>query len=79
VFARPRGYFGLPRDRISFDGQSPPGVPAGVAGVASSKLKLKDSGRAVVAEFDSGLVKERIVARAWPAAENRLVVLEMHH
>ncbi len=77
-FIRPRAYFGLPRDRINFDGQSPPGVPTGVAGVAASKLRLKDSGRAVVAEFDSGLVKERIVGRAWPAAENRLVVLEMH-
>jgi triacylglycerol lipase len=79
TFTRPRGYFGLPRDRITFDGQSPPGVPTGVAGISSSTLRLKDSGRAVVAQFDSGVVSERIVGRAWPAAENRLVVLEMHY
>ncbi len=38
IMTRPRGYFGLPRDTISLDAKSPPGVPAGVAGVASSKL-----------------------------------------
>lgn len=79
VFTRPRGYFGLPRDRIVLDGAAPPGVPQGVAGVSSARLKLNDSGRAVAASFDSGAISERIVGRAWPAAENRLVVLELHH
>ena len=81
TFSRPRGYFGVPRDRIVFDGQSPPpGVPPGVAGVAQSKLRLAgETGRAVAAEFESGPIRERIVGRAWPAAENRLVLLEMHH
>ena len=79
VFTRPRGYFGLPRDRIVFDGAAPPGVPPGVAGVSSSRLKLADSGRAVAASFESGPISERIVGRAWPAAENHLVVLELHH
>ncbi len=78
VLTRPRGYFGLPRDRISFDGQPPPGVSTGVAGVSSSRLRLTDSGRAVVGQFQSGVISERIVGRAWPAAENRLVVLELH-
>ena len=71
---RPRGYFGLPRDQISFDGKAPPGVPQGVAGVASSKLKLSEtSGRAVVGEFNG----ERIVGRVWPAANNELSILEL--
>lgn len=80
TFSRPRGYFGVPRDRIVFDGQSPPpGVPAGVAGVSQSKLRLAgEAGRAVTAEFESGPIRERIVGRAWPTAENRLVLLEMH-
>ncbi len=81
VFTRPRGYFGIPRDRVVFDGISPPpGVPAGgVAGIASSRLRLAaGAGRPVVGEFDSGPLHERIVARAWPAAENHLVVLELH-
>ena len=74
TFERPRGYFGLPRDTISLDGKAPPGVPPGTAGVSSSKLKLTDApGRAVVGEFNG----ERIVGRAWPAANNELVVLEL--
>ena len=76
TFTRPRGYFGVPRDTFSFDGISPPpGVPAGVAGVAQSKLKLAAGPvRPVVAEFNG----ERIVGRAWPAAENRVVLIELH-
>ena len=79
TLTRPRGYFGVPRDRIVFDGVNPaPGIPPGVAGVSSSKLKLASgAGRPVVAEYESGVVRERIVGLAWPAAENRLVVLEL--
>ena len=76
TFTRPRGYFGVPRDQLSLDGISPaPGVPAGVAGVSQSKLKLAAGpARPVVAEFNG----ERIVGRAWPAAENRVVLIELH-
>ncbi len=74
TFDRPRGYFGLPRDQISLDGKAPPGVPAGTAGVSSSKLKLTEgAGRAVVGQFND----ERIVGRAWPAANDELVTLEL--
>ena len=74
TFERPRGYFGLPRDQISFDGKAPPGVSPGTAGVSSSKLKLTEgAGRAVVSQFND----ERIVGRAWPAANNELVYLEL--
>lgn len=76
TLTRPRGYFGLPRDRIVFDGQDPaPGIPPGVAGVSVSKLKLPAGPlRAVAAEFNG----ERIVARNWPASQNHVVVLELH-
>ena len=75
AFTRPRGYFGVPRDRIGFDGTSPPpGVPTGVAGVAQSKIKpVAGPMRPVVAEFNG----ERIVGRTWPAAENRVVIIEL--
>ena len=75
VLSRPRGYFGVPRDRISLDGTSPPaGIPSGVAGVSSARLKVADAaGRAVAGEFNG----ERIVGRAWPAAGNHVVVLEL--
>ena len=74
--SRPRGYFGLPRDSISLDGKSPPaGIPTGTAGVAVAKLKVTDTaGRAVAGKFNG----ERIVGRAWPAAENHVVILELH-
>lgn len=79
TLARPRGYFGLPRDRIVLDGQSPaPGIPPGVAGVASSKVKLRETGRAVVGEYTTeGGRTERLVGRAWPLAENHVVTLEL--
>jgi hypothetical protein len=76
TLTRPRGYFGLPRDTIVFDGQNPaPGIPPGGAGLAQSKLKIPAGPlRAVPAEFNG----ERIVGRNWPAAENRVVFLELH-
>ena len=79
TLTRPRGYFGVPRDRIVLDGIAPaPGITAGVAGVSASKNKLgSGAGRPVAAEFESGVVSERIVGRAWPAAENRVVILEL--
>jgi len=75
TMTRPRGYFGVPRDRISLDSASPPaGIPSGVAGVSSATVKVADTaGRAVAGEFNG----ERIVGRAWPAAENHVVVLEL--
>jgi pimeloyl-ACP methyl ester carboxylesterase len=79
TLSRPRGYFGLPRDSISLDGQAPPGIPPGVAGVSSSKLKLAEgAGRPVVAEYRSGELAERIVGVAWPAQDNHVVLIELH-
>ena len=75
AMSRPRGYFGVPRDRISLDGRSPPpGIPSGVAGVARTKIKLADpTPRSVVGEFDG----ERIVARSWPTAHDHTVTIEL--
>jgi len=75
VLARPRGYFGVPRDRISLDGQSPPaGIPNGVAGVATAKAKIADATpRTIVGEFNG----ERIVGRTWPVAHDHTVTLEL--
>jgi pimeloyl-ACP methyl ester carboxylesterase len=77
---RPRGYFGLPRDTITFDGQSPPpDIPPGVAGVSSNKRMLADVGKVVVGEFSSGAIKERIVGRTWSARDGHVSVLELHY
>lgn len=77
-FSRPRGYFGLPRDTVLLDGAVAPGIPPGVAGVSSSKKLLSALDRPVVAEFRSGAIAERIVARPWPASEGHVTVIELH-
>jgi pimeloyl-ACP methyl ester carboxylesterase len=80
TLARPRGYFGLPRDTIVFDGKSPPpGLQPGVAGAALNKLLLRDAQRSVTAEFRSGVLHEQLVGWAWPAADKHVSVLELHY
>jgi pimeloyl-ACP methyl ester carboxylesterase len=75
LMTRPRGYFGLPRDIVLLDGKEPtdikPGVPTDA--VTSLRLSAAEAGRQVVGMFN----EERIVARAWPASENRIAVIEM--
>jgi hypothetical protein len=75
IMSRPRGYFGLPRDVVLLDGKEPTDVKAGVPTDSLTTLKLPADGigRAVAALFN----EERIVARAWPAAENRIAVAEL--
>lgn len=76
TMTRPRGYFGVGRDRMSLDGAAPPGIPPGVPGVSASTLRLKDAApRSIAAEFNG----ERIVVRPWPANENRIVFAEFHY
>jgi pimeloyl-ACP methyl ester carboxylesterase len=74
VLTRPRGYFGVPRDQVLLDGSAAPGIPTGVAGVASSKLKLTEAGsRTVIGVFNG----ERIAGRSWPVGSNEVSYLEM--
>jgi triacylglycerol lipase len=76
TMTRPRGYFGVGRDRMSLDGISPPpGIAAGVAGLSSSKIKVMTPGyRTVIAEFN----QEKIAVRTWSAKDNRVVIAEFH-
>jgi pimeloyl-ACP methyl ester carboxylesterase len=75
LMSRPRGYFGLPRDLVLFDGKEPVDVKAGVPtdSVSTLRLPAAEAGRPVTALFN----QERIVARAWPASENRIAVAEL--
>lgn len=75
IMTRPRGYFGLPRDIVLLDGREPADVKAGVPTDSTTTLRLPaaEAGRPVVAMFN----QERIVARAWPASENRIVLAEL--
>jgi len=67
--------FGLPRDVVLLDGKEPTDVKPGVPtdSVTTLRLPAAEAGRPVVALFN----QERIVARAWPAAENRIAVAEL--
>ena len=75
LMSRPRGYFGIPRDVVLFDGKEPTDVKPGVPTDSLSTLRLPaaEAGRSVAALFN----EERIVARAWPASENRIAVAEL--
>lgn len=74
VMTRPRGYLDPARDQMSFDGISPPPGALPGAGVASSRIRPGGPlPRAVAAEFNG----ERVVGRAWPAADNHLALLEL--
>ena len=75
LMSRPRGYLGLPRDVVLIDGREPKDVKSGVPtdSVTTLRLPAEEAGRAVVAMFNT----ERIVARAWPASENRIAVAEL--
>jgi len=75
LFNRPRGYFGIPRDVVLLDGRQPPELRAGVAiaATATARIPAAELGRPVAGVFN----EERIVARAWPAAEGRISVAEL--
>ncbi|HYF41267.1 MAG TPA: twin-arginine translocation pathway signal, partial [Ramlibacter sp.] len=73
IMDRPRGYLDPARDKMAFDGQTPPPGAVLGAGVSSSRLKPTGLPRAIVAEFNG----ERVVGRTWPLAENRVSVLEL--
>jgi hypothetical protein len=75
MMSRPRGYFGLPRDVVLFDGKEPVDVKAGVPADSLTTLRLStaEAGRPVTALFN----QERIVARTWPASENRIAIAEL--
>jgi hypothetical protein len=73
--SRPRGYFGIPRDTVLLDGKEPSDITPGVPTDSLTTLRLAPTevGRSVIAIFN----EERIVARAWPASENRIAVAEL--
>lgn len=73
IMDRPRGYLDPGRDKMAFDGQTPPPGAVLGAGVSSSRIKPTGLPRALVAEFNG----ERVVGRTWPLAENHVSVLEL--
>ena len=72
VMSRPRGYFGVGRDKFSLDGKVPPGITDGVPAVSTGRLHFDGGPRTVVAMFNN----ETIATRIWPTKENHIVVAE---
>ncbi len=73
IMNRPRGYFDPLRDRMAFDGQSPPPGAVNGAGVSASRIKPTGLPRTLVAEFNG----EKVVGRSWPLADGHVSVLEL--
>ena len=73
IMSRARGYLDPGRDKMAFDGMTPPPGAVLGAGVASSRVKPEGLPRAIVAEFNG----ERVVGRTWPLKENHISVLEL--
>jgi triacylglycerol lipase len=72
IMSRPRGYFGVGRDKFSLDGKVPPGINDGVPGASTGKLAFDAAQRTVMAVFNT----ETIAARTWPAKDSHIVVAE---
>ncbi|MBS0219850.1 MAG: alpha/beta fold hydrolase [Proteobacteria bacterium] len=72
MMSRPRGYFGIGRDKFSLDGKVPPGITEGVPAVSTGKLPFDAKPRTVVAVFNN----ETIPTRTVPAKDNHIVVAE---
>ncbi len=72
IMARPRGYFGIGRDKFSLDGKVPPNITDGVPAVAAGRLAFDTVLKPVLAVFNN----ETVPARTWPAKDNHIVVAE---
>jgi pimeloyl-ACP methyl ester carboxylesterase len=73
IMSRPRGYFGVGRDRFTLDGRVPPGINDGVPGASTGRLAFDASPvRTVMAVFNN----ETIPTRTWPARDGHIVVAE---
>jgi pimeloyl-ACP methyl ester carboxylesterase len=72
MMSRPRGYFGIGRDKFSLDGKVPPGITEGVPAVSTGKLHFDAKPRTVMAVLNN----ETIATRTFPAKDNHIVVAE---
>jgi pimeloyl-ACP methyl ester carboxylesterase len=76
AITRPRGYFGVGRDRFEIDGNVPDGVTPGVPGVSFARMRVPAQPRRTIpTRFND----EHIAVVNWPASENRIVVAEFHY
>ena len=72
IMSRPRGYFGVGRDKFTLDGKVPPNITDGVPAVSTGRLAFDAAPRTVLAVFNN----ETVPARTWPVKDNHIVVTE---
>jgi triacylglycerol lipase len=72
IMSRPRGYFGVGRDKFTLDGKVPPGITDGVPAVSTGRLAFDAGSRTVLAVFNN----ETVPTRTWPVKDNHIVVAE---
>jgi hypothetical protein len=72
IMSRPRGYFGVGRDKFTLDGKVPAGITDGVPAVSTGRLAFDAAPRTVLAVFNN----EMMPARTWPVKDNHIVVAE---
>ena len=65
TLSRPRGYFGVPRDRVALDGKSPPAdIPSGVAALSaarrSSRMPSSAALNSLPGRFSSGSTRRKV-------------------
>jgi hypothetical protein len=72
IMSRPRGYFGVGRDKFTLDGKVPPGITDGVPAVSTGRLAFDAGPRSVMAVFNN----ETVPTRTWPVKDNHIVVAE---
>ena len=72
IMSRPRGYFGVGRDKFTLDGKVPPGITDGVPAVSTGRLAFDAGPRTVMAVFNN----ETVPTRSWPVKDNHIVVAE---
>ncbi|HXY98792.1 MAG TPA: alpha/beta fold hydrolase [Stellaceae bacterium] len=71
--SRPRGYFGVDRDRFLLDGALPSGIAPGVPSVSMAKKAFPAEPQRTV---EAVLNRERIALRTWPLADDQVSVAE---
>lgn len=65
---------GLPRDIVLLDGKEPADIPHGAPSAWHTVLKLAAvEDRPIIGEFN----EKRIVARAWPAKDGHMTIMEL--
>lgn len=75
TITRPRGYFGIDRDKVEIAGSLPDGINKGVPGTATATRLIDQPGQSVPVRFND----ETLTVRAESPADGHLAIAEFHY